>query len=127
MMKLTSSIQVIATPDGNFAISGITPGALAEIAGAVTKELCPTQFQAVLFTHLLEHLSDPSRLNIALRRCGESGHNPQLVELLVLIWHNDHFCDSDRKPYVLPTEDNSTPPSTLSSDVGVKPDEAAGS
>ena len=113
--KLTSNLQVIATPDGNFAIAGLTPSALADVCGAVTQTLCPTEIQAVLFASVLDLMNDPKRLEIAMVQAAKAGHNPQLVELLVLVRHNEAFCESDRSPF------------KLSSDVGVKPDEAAGS
>ena len=113
--KLTSNLQVIATPDGNFAIGGLTPSALAQVCAAITNQLCPTEVQAVLLTSMLEIMNDPKRLEIALLQAAKMGHNPQVLELLVLVRHNDSFCESDRSPF------------KLSSDVGVKPDEAAGS
>ena len=113
--KLTSNLQVIATPDGNFAIGGLTPSALAEVCAAITSQLCPTEVQALVLAHMLEFMNDSKRLETALLHTAKAGHHPQLVELLVLVRHNDAFCDSDRSPF------------KLSSDVGVKPDEAAGS
>ena len=113
--KLTSNLQVIATPDGNFAIGGLTASALAEVCAAVTNQLCCTELQAIALTFMLEDINDPKRLENALLQAAKMGHNPQLVELLVLVRHNEAFCESDRSPF------------KLSSDVGVKPDEAAGS
>lgn len=113
--KLTSNLQVIATPDGNFAIGGLTASALAEVFEAIASQLCRTEVQAVHLTHMLEFMNDPKRLENALLQAAKMGHNPQLLELLVLVRHNEAFCESDRSPF------------KLSSDVGVKPDEAAGS